>query len=67
MTAVPQGQLIYLTTCPGAPQAVPVVSTLNAFDGRILANAAIVPAGSTGVYVSNTMDLIIDINGYFAQ
>jgi hypothetical protein len=36
----------------------------------VLANAAIVPAGTNGeiaVYVSNTTDLIIDINGYFAQ
>ncbi|HLJ44419.1 MAG TPA: nidogen-like domain-containing protein [Bryobacteraceae bacterium] len=69
MTVVPQGQLIYLTTWPGTPAQLPIVSTLNAFDGRVIANAAIVPAGGTGgigVFVSNTTDLVIDVNGYFA-
>jgi len=69
MTVVPQGQLIFLSTWAGTPQALPIVSTLNSFDGRVLANAAIVPAGSTGgigVYASNNTDLIIDVNGYFA-
>jgi hypothetical protein len=45
-----------------------VVSTLNSLDGRIKANAAIVPAGSSGAisaFVTDTTDLIIDINGYF--
>lgn len=68
MTAVPPGPLAYLTTWPaGQPQ--PVVSTLNAFDGRVVANAAIVPAGSNGdinVFSSNPTDVVIDINGYFA-
>ena len=37
-------------------------------DGRTKANAAIVPAGAGGavsVYVSDTTDVILDINGYF--
>jgi hypothetical protein len=41
---------------------------MNSPDGRIKANAAIVPAGSQGavsVYVSNTTDVILDIDGYF--
>jgi len=67
MTAVPQGVLGYLSTWPaGATQ--PVVSTLNAFKGQIVANAAIVPAGSAGsidVYVTNTTDVVVDTNGYF--
>ena len=58
----------YLTIWPaGRPQ--PVVSTLNSPDGRIKANAAIVPAGSSGavsVYVTDTTDVILDIDGYFA-
>ncbi|HUA62739.1 MAG TPA: BACON domain-containing protein, partial [Verrucomicrobiae bacterium] len=68
MTAVPPGPLTYLTTWP-AGVTQPVVSTLNAFQGQVVANAAIVPAGTSGqvsVYVSNTTDVIIDINGYFA-
>jgi len=68
ITVVPQGSLTYLTIWPtGVTQ--PLVSTLNSLDGRIVANAAIVPAGATGsisVFVSNTTDVIIDINGYFA-
>jgi hypothetical protein len=46
-----------------------VVSTLNSVDGRVKADAAIVPAGSGGevsVYVTNTTDVILDIDGYFA-
>ena len=68
VTVVPQTTLAYLTAWPtGQPQ--PVVSTLNSFDGTILANAAIVPAGTAGAasfYASNTTDLVVDINGYFA-
>ncbi len=48
-----------------------MVSTLNSYDGRVKANAAIVGAGSSGggavsVYASDTTDLVLDINGYFA-
>ena len=67
-TVVPQGPLGYLSTWPaGQPQ--PVVSTLNSPSGAIVANAAIVPAGTNGgitVYASAISDVIIDINGYFA-
>jgi hypothetical protein len=68
MTVVPPGPLIYLSTWPSG-QTQPTVSTLNSFDGRVVANAAIVPAGANGAisaYVSNASDVIIDINGYFA-
>lgn len=71
-TAIPQNgaPLGYLTTWPtGKPQ--PVVSTLNAPTGTVTANAAIVNAGTNGdveVYpFGNDTDLLIDINGYFAQ
>jgi hypothetical protein len=68
ITAVPRGPLTYLTAWPNG-QTQPIVSTLNSFDGRVVANAAIVPAGLTGginLYASNDTDIIIDINGYFA-
>ncbi len=59
----------YLTIWPtGEPQ--PVVSLMNSFDGRTKANAAIVPAGNSGkvsVYVSDTTNILIDINAYFAS
>lgn len=69
VTVVPQGVLGYLSLWPtGATQ--PVVSTLNAYNGQVVANAAIVPAGGSGsidVFVTNTTDVVIDTNGYFAQ
>jgi hypothetical protein len=68
VTAVPPGSLGYLTAWPtGQPQ--PGVSTLNSLDGTVVANAAIVPAGTAGAvsfYADNTTDLVVDINGYFA-
>ena len=68
VTVVPQGPLGYLTAWPTG-QTQPFVSTLNSFDGTTLANAAIVAAGTAGAvsfYASNTTDLVVDINGYFA-
>ena len=67
VTVVPPGYLGYLTTWPTG-QARPFVSTLNSWTGKVVANAAIVPAGSNesiSVYVSNPTDVILDINGYF--
>jgi len=67
VTVVPHGPLGYLTIWPaGQPQ--PTTSTMNSPDGRVKANAAIVPAGTNGavsVYVANTTDVILDIDGYF--
>ena len=68
MTVVPPAPLTYLTTWPTG-QSQPYVSTLNALQGQIAANAAIVPAGTDGsidVFTSNTTHVVIDINGYFA-
>lgn len=67
VTAVPHEPLGYLTLWP-AGQAQPLVSTLNSFHGGIVANAAIVPAGTGGairLFVTNKADVIVDINGYF--
>ena len=69
VTVVPHGPLGYLTIWPTG-ESQPTVSTMNSPDGRVKANAAIVPAGTTGavsVFVSNTSDVILDINGYFTQ
>jgi len=68
VTAVPDETLGFVTAWP-AGQNQPLVSTLNSLDGTILANAAIVPAGAGGdvsFFASDTTDLIVDINGYFA-
>jgi exo-beta-1,3-glucanase (GH17 family) len=69
VTVVPAQPLSYLTLYP-AGQPLPVVSTLNSFDARVVANAAIVPAGTNGainVYATHATELILDINGYFTQ
>jgi hypothetical protein len=68
-TAVPKsGKLAYLTVWPtGLPR--PIVSTLNATTGAVTANAATVPVVSNGqvsVYATDSVDLIIDVSGYYA-
>ena len=68
MTAVAPGPLGYLTAWP-AGQSLPTVATLNAPNGGVVGNEAIVPAGASGdidVYASANTNLVIDINGYFA-
>ena len=65
---VTPGPLTYLTVWPDG-QSMPVVGTLSASGAGIVSDAAIVPAGNNGaidVFVANTTDVIIDINGYFA-
>jgi len=67
VTVVPHRPLSYLTIWPTG-EAQPTVSLLNSSDGRVKANAAIVPAGTNGavsVYVTDTSDVILDIDGYF--
>jgi hypothetical protein len=67
VTVVPHGTLGYISIWPsGQPQ--PLVSTLNSLDGRVKANAAIVPAGTSGsisLYSTDATDVILDVNGYF--
>jgi len=68
VTVVPHGSLGYLTIWP-AGLAQPSTSTMNSPDGRVKANAVVVLGGASGavsVYVSNTTDVILDIDGYFA-
>jgi len=73
VTVVPAGggPVAYLSLWPaGAPQ--PIVATLNDLQGTIVANAAIVPGGTSNGAVSvfnsgpAATDVIIDMNGYFA-
>jgi hypothetical protein len=69
VTVVPRTDYLgFLTTWPaGQPQ--PVASTLNSWTGTVVANAALVPAGTggaIGIYVSDDSDVLFDINGYFA-
>jgi hypothetical protein len=70
MTVIPPGPLGYLTVWPAvAGQPRPVVSTLNDLTGTIVANAAIVQAGTAGAlnaFVTEPSHLLADLNGYFA-
>jgi hypothetical protein len=73
-TVIPQAvqgnaaSLGYLTLYPDG-QERPSVSTLNAKDGQITSNMAILPAGNLGfidAYATNWTHLILDISSYFA-
>jgi hypothetical protein len=73
-TVVPPGPLPYLTLWPNG-SAQPVVSTLNANDGFISSNMAIVQAGPSTLnasvpaiqaYAPAKTDLLLDASGYFA-
>jgi hypothetical protein len=66
-TVVPPGSLGFITMGPQGPTQ-PVAATLNATDGAITNNMAIVPAanGSITVFPSAPTHLVLDIFGYFA-
>jgi hypothetical protein len=69
VTVVPHGPLAWLSVWPSG-QDRPNASTLNSYDGRIKANAAIIPAGANGaisVFATETTDVVLDINGYFVS
>jgi hypothetical protein len=65
-TVVPPGPLGFLTLWPQG-SAQPLASTLNAIDGAITSNLAIVPAanGSISIFGSNPTHVVMDISGYF--
>ncbi|HEY6341553.1 MAG TPA: tail fiber domain-containing protein [Bryobacteraceae bacterium] len=70
VAVVPQGVLGFVTMWPYG-SAQPFTSVLNDNLGTVLDEATIAPAGddtygSVNVYVTQTTDLVIDINGYFA-
>jgi hypothetical protein len=67
-TAIPVTTLDFLSTWPSGG-SYPSVSTLNATQGGVVANAAIVPAGTNGgidVVAGKNTHFLIDVNGYYA-
>jgi hypothetical protein len=66
-TVIPTGALGYITTWPQG-MAQPLAATLNAVDGAITSNMAIVPTanGKVSVFAANPTHLVLDIFGYFA-
>ena len=66
-TVVPEGFLGFLTLWPeGTVQ--PVVSTLNAYNGEVTSNMAIVPSNNTQIsaFTDDQTFLVLDLFGYFA-
>ena len=66
-TVVPLSSLGYLTLWPDQ-STQPTVSTLNATDGAVTSNMAIVEStnGSVDGYAPSSTQLILDVSGYFA-
>jgi hypothetical protein len=66
-TVVPSSTLGYISLWPDG-QTQPLVSTLNAVDGSITSNMAIVPTtnGSVDAFAQNATQLILDCSAYFA-
>ena len=60
----------YVTMWPDNGSAIPSVSTLNDQQGAVVANSAIVPAGTNSggikVFAYGATDVIIDMNGFYA-
>lgn len=60
----------YVTMWPDNGSAIPSVSTVNDQQGAIVANAAVVPAGTNSggikVFAYGATDIIIDMNGFYA-
>ena len=69
VTAIPKAPSLFYLTMWNSDFSQPVVSTLNATTGTETSNGALMLAGSGSIsaYASDDTDLIIDINGYFAQ
>jgi hypothetical protein len=66
-TVVPPGFLGFITMWPQG-QMRPLAATLNAYDGAVTNNMAIVPTttGSISVFPSAPTHLVLDLFGYFA-
>jgi hypothetical protein len=68
VTVIPPAALGYLTAYPTGA-TVPLASVLNDLQGQIVANAAVVAAGTSGaisVFVPNSTHLVLDIYGYYS-
>ena len=64
---VPPGSLGYLTLWPNGA-TLPLAATLNAADGAITSNMAIVPTsnGAISAFATGSTQLVLDIYAYFA-
>ena len=65
-TVVPHGALGYLTLWANGTHR-PLASTLNALDGAVTSNMAIIPTGNGWIdaFASSSTQLLLDITSYF--
>lgn len=69
-TALPGGSPMPFLTLYPSGQARPNASILNAFQGQIVTNSAIIPAGPSGsidVYAFRQTHIVLDLSGYFGR
>jgi hypothetical protein len=67
LAVVPRAGTLGFATMYPTGQSQPNVSTLNSPDGAVVANGAIIPAGTAGsinVFVTNDTDVVLDIDAY---
>jgi len=69
-TALPNSSPMPFLTAWSTGQLMPNASFLNAFEGQIVSNSVIVPAGTNGsidLYAFRRTNVVIDFNGYFGR
>ncbi|MBL8173918.1 MAG: VCBS repeat-containing protein [Bryobacterales bacterium] len=70
VTALPAGNPMPFITAYPTGQAQPNASILNAFQGQIVTNSAIIPAGTNGainIYAFRRTDVVVEVSGYFGR
>lgn len=70
VTALPNGNPVPFITAYPTGQPRPNASILNAFQGQIVSNSAIIPAGTNGavdIYTFQRTDVVVEISGYFGR
>jgi hypothetical protein len=70
VTAMPNGNpMPFLTAFPTGQQR-PNASMLNAFQGQVVTNAAIIPAGTNGaidIFAYRRTEVVVEVSGYFGR
>lgn len=70
VTALPGGSPMPFLTVYPAGQAFPNASILNAFQGQVVTNSAIIPAGTNGavnVYAFERTHVVVEVAGFFGR
>lgn len=70
VTALPSGNPMPFLTAYPAGENFPNASILNAFEGQIVTNSAIIPAGEGGkinLYAYRRTHVVVEVSGYFGR